>query len=191
MRPKRPRDADAGDDHNATTYGCTHLNVLALDGMQRGLGSPRSSKSIATKGAPGIPEVVACGGNRARTISCLQRCLLVASFGIGCGSSTPDCALLGERYATAFHEALLCDPATVSPCANARPVVVYEINGSTQVFQGIATNCDHALRSGALTAVDEALADYRAAGCHAAPVPICQGLMNECSGVAGSATCLP
>jgi hypothetical protein len=107
--------------------------------------------------------------------------LLCALAAIGCGKKS--CNELGQEYADEIHDhALGCDPGAANPCGAQLPTIVYEqaLDGGL-TFDGLASNCTHAVNPERTAKARELLQQYLSGGCRSAPIPRCLAPSDLCT----------
>ncbi len=94
-------------------------------------------------------------------------CGLPALLDLGIGTASASCTDIAKEYATAWKEAVLCDPAAADACGAQRPIVTYEATSDADAkIEGLCDVANGGYVSPSRTAaLDDILARYDAAGC--------------------------
>jgi hypothetical protein len=130
--------------------------------------------------------------------STLAALVSVATFGCSSGGSSPnpECLAIAQRYAAAFADAQLCDPAVSGSCSAGRPVAVYEqLPDGGLLLDGLC-NCTNAVNPARTATLDALLTEFTSKGCSlglcpcpAAPPGVPASTCHATD--AGTGTCAP
>ncbi len=135
----------------------------------------------------GAPDALQRSADRLRFIAILAVAVCLA--GPSCGGA--DCLSLAKEYADEVPNALACDPNDPNSCSVARPVVVWEQNGTQRKLEGLGT-CKHSDNPAKVDKLDQILAQFNSRGCQLLPLPICPAPQNVCMESApGQYACAP